>query len=44
MERIYGTPDQFAALMQDNLQRGWHTKEQIEEAIRIYREEWETAR
>lgn len=44
MDRIYGTPDQFAALMQDNLRRGWHSKEEIEEAIRVYREEWKTAK
>jgi hypothetical protein len=43
MLRIYGTPEQFAALMQDNVRRGWHTQAQVDEAIAAYNSEWETA-
>jgi hypothetical protein len=43
MSRIYGTPAQFTVLMQDNVRRGWHTQEQVNEAIRVYKLEWETA-
>jgi hypothetical protein len=43
MERIYGTPEQFTVLMNENVRRGWHTQEQVNEAIRIYKLEWETA-
>ena len=43
MLHIYGTPVQFADLMQDNLRRGWATQEQVDEAIRVYKLEWETA-
>lgn len=42
MERVYGTPEQFAVLMNENVRQGWHTQEQVDEAIRIYKLEWET--
>lgn len=43
MSRIYGTPAQFTVLMQDNVRRGWHTQEQVNEAVRVYKLEWKTA-
>jgi hypothetical protein len=43
MLRVCGTPEQFAALMQEHVKRGWHTQEQVDEAIRVYKLEWETA-
>ncbi|MGY3588007.1 hypothetical protein [Bradyrhizobium sp. USDA 4350] len=43
MQRIYGTPAEFAALMHGNARRGWHSKEACEEAIRVYEAEWKTA-
>lgn len=44
MLRIYGTPEQFATLMQNNVKMGWHTQEQVDEAVRVFKLEWETAR
>ena len=44
MLRIYGTPAQFAALMQEHVSKGWHTQEQVDEAIRVYNIEFKTAK
>jgi hypothetical protein len=43
MLRIYGTPEQFARLMEENVSRGWHTREEVDEAVKIYALEFVTA-
>lgn len=43
MLRIYGTPEQFAVLMQENVRNGWHSQQEVDEVVAVYREEFVTA-